>query len=475
MKDKESDYVDMVQGILSGLAKVRMESGAWIDIESENQEKESQAFKLGECLCPFYLAARELPDQFTQLPLRHDILVKDTEQFFRLVQKDGFFPSPYSPIPEAKDQYTDFAAFTLDFCAVTYDFWKDKGKPGQRINAYCKEIAEKCLDFLLPAGNRLEDDQGCRWGGTNKYSRFKRGKVLYTNTVFTSIVLLSLHKTLDDPILSSNGSRQNEVREIIRKAGKWIASRFDGKFITGDEDKTNRQLLNSTWGLIALGESYHTQEPSVRKIFPTIAEAYLSTLKASLVEEQFLSRQEYLTIVSEDVDQPLYYEDRSGLGGILQALVSLRGITDLEKLLEELNYNFIFEQISNSIMMLRNPRTGLWFNQGLILSIHYYLVEAFLKLSRRVREFPRKIEVSGHMVRSAVRQTLMDEAIITSLEQTVYQRLLGIIEVLDRERVVQEGMSGLISSPSGSKGHKGKPNKPKRTKPKSEEPPEKMS
>jgi hypothetical protein len=462
MKDKESEYVDLVQGILSGLAKVRMESDAWVDIESENQEKESQSFKIGECLRPFYLAARELPNQFSQLPLRHEILVKDTEQFFKLIQRDGFFPSPYSPIAEAKDQYTDFAAFALEFCAVANDYWKDKGKTGQRMTGYCKETVEKSLDFLLSAGNRLEDGQGCRWGGTNKYSRARRTTtVLYTNTVFTSIVLLSLHKILDDPILASNSNRQNEIRDTIRKAGKWIASRFDGGFITGDEDKTNRQLLNSTWGLIALGESYYTQEPAVRKIVPTVADTYLSALKTSLAEEQFLSRQEYLTIVSEDVDQPLYYEDRSGLGGILQALVSLRWLPDLEKLLEELNYNLIFEQISNSIMMLRNPRTGLWFNQGLILSIHSYLTEAFLKLSRRAREFPRKIEVSGHMIRSAVRQTLTDEAIITSLEQTVYQRLLGIIETLEKERVVQEGMSGLILPPPGGTKPMGKPKKAK--------------
>lgn len=95
MKDnKPSPYIELLQKILAGMAKVRMDAGAWLDSESEELERESQAFKIGECLRPFYMAARSAPEQFEQLPLSRDTLLKDTDYFFKSLEKEGFFPSP---------------------------------------------------------------------------------------------------------------------------------------------------------------------------------------------------------------------------------------------------------------------------------------------------------------------------------------------------------------------------------------------
>jgi hypothetical protein len=444
--ERESPYLELAKEILTGLDKVRRDAGAWIDSESEELERETQAFKVAECLRPFYLAAHHLPNSKEIIPLPIDILSKDTEAFFRIVKRDGFFPSPYSPIPGATDQYIDFASFVLEFCALAYDFWQGE-TPRGRLVASAKELAQTALAFLLKPEHRLSDEEGCRWGGTSKFSRFRKTNEIYTDCYFTSNVILALHNTLEHPVLGLPLNEQDEIRNIIRQAGKWIAHRFDGQFITGDEGKTNRALLHSTWGLRALAETYHTQEPSTRKIVPSLCNAYLDVLQARLESEGLSLQQEYLTILSEDVDAPLYYEDRSALGGILITLALLRDLTDIERLLEELSYNLKLEQVLNSIMMLRNPATGLWYRQGLILSIHSYLTEAFLLLHRRGKGLGRKIEISGHMVRTAVREIFSDETILAGLQEAIYQRLLRIVDNIEKERAVQSGIDKLLLPP----------------------------
>lgn len=454
MKEKVSAEIDLVREVLSGLARVRIDAGAWQDSESEELERETQVFKIGECLRPFYLAARDYRDQLDPLPLPSAVLLKDTETFLRLVEKYGFFPSPYSPIPGAKDQYTDFAAFVIDFCALAHDYWQADSKGGRRIVKTSKVVAEKALRFLLNPDNRLTDPHGTRWGGTSKYGRVKKAKEVYTDTFFTSVVILALQGTLEHPVLDLSTERRDDIRNVIRQAGKWICGRFDDRLITGDEARTNRRLVHTTWGLRALVETYPTQEQDVRKLLPSLTNAYLNAVQARLTREGFSIEQEYLTILSEEVDAPLYYEDRSSLGGILLTLSSFRSLADLEPLLEELDYTLVFERVFSSMMALRNQTTGLWYRQGLILSIHSYLVEALLMLSRRGKGFGRKIEVSGHMVRSAVQQAFEDEAVIAGLQQAVYERLLQLVEGLTQERTVQQEMSKLRSS-SGEKTPRG--------------------
>jgi hypothetical protein len=417
-----------------------MEAGAWLDSESEEQARETQVFKIGECLRPFYLAAHTPSDQFeTVLP--REILFKDTDFFLKQIGKTGFFPSPYSPIPGSVDQYTDFAAFVLEFCGLVHGFWQDGSARGKRILVSSKAMAENALDFLLTPETCLLDENGCRWGGTNKYRRVRRTQEIFTDTYFTSVIVLALNGAIDSPALSLSASRKEEIRNRIRQARKWIADRFDGKFITGDEGKSNRKLLYTTWGLRALVETFETQDSVSKKLLHAITNAYLDALRD---REAFTYEQEYLTILSEEVDQPLYYEDRSGLGGILLTLASLRDVSDLEHLLEETSYARIVERVFNSIMTLRNPGTGLWYNQQLILSIHSYLTEAFIGLDQRGKGFGGKLEVSGYMIRAAVKETLIDETVISSLQQAIYDRLLRLVEATEQGRTIEEGVDLLL-------------------------------
>ncbi len=447
MKNHDTPYQMIVQEVLGSLAKVRMNAGVWQDSESE-ETKETQVFKYGECLRPFYLAARDEPQVFRPAPLAAETLLGDTLYVLKGVKRDGFFPSPYSQIPGGTDQYTDFAAFMLEFCTLVNDFWKAEPRQRRAVLAISEEVAQNAFEFLTKPEHMLSDEAGCRWGGTNKYGRVKKASEFFTDTYFTSVVLLSLHRTLEHSLLGLPPARQDQVRQLIRQAGKWIASRFDGKFLTGDEKKTNRRLVHTTWGLRALAETYHTQEPGTRQLLPTIAEAYIGTLRDLLAVETFTPEQEYLTILSDETDAPLYYEDRSGLGGILLALAGLRGLPDLEKLLEGVGYSTMSERVFAALLSLRNASVGLWYDRGLILSIHSYIVEAMLILNRRGTAFGKKLEVSGHMIRGAVRETFSDEVVLASLEQAVYQRLLRVVDAAEQNRTMDEGLEKLVTKTS---------------------------
>lgn len=441
MIDPTSSHIQVVREILSSLAKVRLDRQAWLDSESEELGRETQVFKIGECLYPFYLAASANPGEIP-LTLPPQTLFDDTKTFFKHVDKHGFFPSPYSQIPEAVDQYTDFAAFSLMFCTLAHDYWEHDQKRGRQLTPSAKATARRALEFLLAPQHCLRDDDGCRWAGTTEYKRMNKGiEELYTNTFFTATAAIALARTLEHPILDLSPVRRDEVRNFIRDAGRWIVGRFDGEFITGDEPKSNRALLHTTWGIRMLMETYDVQEQAVRKYLPSVTNAYAKTLKAKIDKDESLVQQEYLTVLSKDVSAPLYYEDRSGVGGILIALALLRRQTELEELLDKLRFPVLFEQVLNSVMILRNLPTGLWYSHGLILSIHSYLAEAFLMLSKRGLEAGKRIEVSGHMVRAAVREALSDDAIVAGIQQAVYQRLLRLVESSKQEQLIDAGIA----------------------------------
>ncbi len=419
-----------------------MAESAWIDSESEEQGRETQAFKLGECLRPFYQAAHEVPDAFGTPILARRILFRDTQSFFKLVERDGFFPSPYSPIPESGDQYTDFAAFVLEFCGLVNTFWRRQSSVSP-LPSRSKTLAKKALNFLMHHDHCLEDEKNCRWGGTNKYARVKKSRELYTSTYFTSMVVIALTNAIKSEALNLPISKQEEVRKRIRKAGNWIVERFDGQALTGDELKTDRKTLYTTWGLRALSESYSLQDTLVRKRIPAIANAYLDSLGSI---PQFGLEQDYVTILSAAVDVPLYYEDRSGLAGVLLTLGSLQRVPQLEALLIETPYSLIVEKVFNSVLSLRDPTTSLWYKQQLILSINSYLASAFLALDRSGKGLNNTVEISGFMIRRAIQETLSDEAIIAALQQTVYEKLLRQVESAVKERKLQEGINKLIVS-----------------------------
>jgi len=241
----------------------------------------------------------------------------------------------------------------------------------------------------------------------------------------------------------SGKGRKEKIQGIIPRAGRWIADRFDGTYITGNETKTDRALVYTTWGLRALAQTYTMQDERVQRLFPDIVESYLNAIRSGISNGSLAGRQEYLTILSEDVGAQLYYEDRSGLGGILLTILSLAEIAEIEGLLESLGYSLLLEQVISEIMNGRNTANGLWFNQGLILSIHSYLVEAFLQIGCSGKEIGRKLPVSGPAIRDAVKAVFEDKTIISALQQAVYRQVLRIVEQSEQSKTMASEISKL--------------------------------
>jgi hypothetical protein len=455
VREKLTFYLQLVEEILDGLVKIRMDLGDWIDNESEKQKQQTQSFKIAECLRPFYLAALAYPDLFRKrLPIRRDVLLKDTERLFNLIDDNGFFPGPYSSLPEYKDQHTDFAAFALEFCSLVYDFWADEPKNGHHLVERSKSLARKSLDFLLDGSKHQNDEKGCRWGGTDQYFRVSNTEELHTDTYFTSVVVIALNSTYEQLVLSLSKAEREDVRNTIGRARKWIADRFDGTFLTGDEGKTRKQLCYMTWGLRALVESYKLQPPAYQKLLPQIANNYLDEIRSRLTKSKsgdYWVKVERLPVLSGPAAIFTDYKERTDVAGILLTLTSLRSLSHLERfLLEKMDYQILFEQVVNSVMKVREHETRLWLNSGTIMTINSYLVEAFLMADQRSKEFDRKIEVPGYLVRDAVRETFEEDAVLSNLQVAVYERLLSLVAEDRRQKAGNKKTEGIRSTSLGT-------------------------
>jgi len=438
IKKTERPYwdLDTVRETLDGLAKLRTRSADWEDNDYRKEYVKDRTFMLGEGLRPFYLAALRYPDLFKKrLFIKREFLLRDTERFFKLIKaKKGFYATPYVPYVKGNRQNTDFAAFVLEFCSLAYDFWQDDVKSAQRVLALSKELAQKAYRFLLKEGNQVDDENGCRWSGTEPLKRTARGRQEepHTDTFFTSLVVLALHSTVGHAVLSLGPDEQEAVRGIIRRAGKWIAERSDGRMLTGNESRTLKHLCYTTWGLRALIETMKLQEKSVRKIIPHLANAYINSIKELIHHEgqDYWYPAGWLKIYKDSTNTATEHKERTDVGGLMLTLISLRDLVDLDarygKLLAETNYNVIVDFVIQSVKSLRDPRKKTWFITGLNLSLNSYLVEAFLMATWRGKDFDQSVQVAAYMVKAAVIKSFEDEEILNILQDRFYRHILSL-------------------------------------------------
>jgi hypothetical protein len=439
----------MISEILEDLAKVRQSEKAWVDSESE-EEWETRAFKIGECLRPFYLVGSDPQQRRGVSDLAQGFLLNDTRRLFGLVRRNGFFPSPYSPI-FSQDQYTDFASFILEFCVLVHNFWREHPRHGRDMTNRAKTTAKRAFAFLMNRKYRHEDADSCSWAGTVVWSRERKGRreELFTNTFFTAQVVIALHRVLEHPVLGLPEPRLVETRDIIKRAGRWIFR----KLSDGEEASGKGGFIHFTWGLRALTETYHVQDAATRKSLPVIISTYLEALhKLSSTGKLAAHQQEYFQILSSEVAVPLYYEDRSASAGILLTVASLRRVQEIEETLERARYQILLGSLVNSILSFRNSKNRLWYREGLILSIHSLLVEAFLLLNRFGTDVASEIQVPGHLVRRAIRLTLSDDSIIQTVQQAIYQKLLELSDAHEKETAVDIGVAKLRAEDERKKG-----------------------
>jgi len=434
----ESPNIQLVEKILEGLANVRIARKGWFDSEEEATEQESLAFKIGETLRCFLIARQVYPDRFVSFPLDEKIILYDISEVLTSVRKKGFYPSPYSPIPNVNDQYTDFAAFCLDFCDLVYNYSLYKNK--KNLQSLSQNVAKQALSLLINPRNFLNDAEGSRWAGTTMFARETKVREYYTDTYFTSVVITALRKVLERPVLGLSDREKDNIRRLIRNAGQWIVLRSDNGLLTGDEKKSIKKLIYSTWGLRALTETYDTQAEDIRKLMPSIIVTYLKEVKEKLNREGVSLGQEYFTILSPSVETPLYYEDRSDWGGIFLTLVSFRKLPEIDSLLEDAGYKQILDSVYNGLLLLRDPFTKLWYRDKLILSIHSYLTEGFLLYERQAKDFGTVLNITSGMLRKAIKDTLTDDSVLTTLQQVVYNKLLRTAEKTAQDKVIDQGI-----------------------------------
>jgi hypothetical protein len=436
----ESPNVRLVETILKSLAESRVSRGGWYDSEEEVTAVESLAFKIGESIKPFLLARMHDPEYFASIPLNKDVLDADIIKVLNSVKKKGFYPSPYSQIPDVDDQYTDFAAFCLEFSDLVYEYAEQSHLI--KLSRLAQSVAKQSLSFLIDQKNYFSDIKGCRWAGTSAYLREKKVKEYYTDVYFTSVVIIAFRKVLERPVLTLNEREKDKLRGLIRNGGRWIVGRAtDDNLLTGDERKSVKKLIYTTWGLRALVETNDTQEEMVRSQINPIITAYLREIDGKLDRDSVSLGQEYLTILSPTVNEPLYYEDRSDWGGILLTLISLRQLPAVDALLETTNYKILLDTVYNGLLVLRNPNSKLWYKDKFILSIHSYLIEAFLSYEKFSKDFGVEIGITSVMLRQAIKEALLDESLISALQHSVYSRLSG----LSKKRKEDIGFSNAVA------------------------------
>ncbi|MGA9363628.1 MAG: hypothetical protein WBW16_04595 [Bacteroidota bacterium] len=402
-------------------------------------EKESLVFKIAESLRCFLLMWENQKE--IELPLEDKTLHKDISKVLNAVRVHGFYPSPYSPIPDVKDQYTDFAAFCLEFCDLVHGYAEAKGI--RNVQQLSSVIARKAFAFLTNKKHYKEDAKGCRWAGTNKIERKTKATEYYTDAYFTSIAIIALRRVLAKPVLGLRDPQRDRVRSLIRSAGRWIVSRQDAGLLTGDENKSIKKLIYTTWGLRALVETFDIQDDDVRAQVRTLATEYLKAIRLKRDRDTVSLGQEYLTILSPSVDAPLYYEDRSDWGGILLALLSLRKVSSLDSIFDSDAYNELIQSIYTDLLLLRDPVTKLWYKGKLILSIHAYLVEGFLLYKPSGREFGSVVNITPNQLRRALKETVGDESFLSTMHDLVYDKLNKIIVRDKSDEVIDTGIEGV--------------------------------
>jgi hypothetical protein len=437
----ESDNLQIVRSMLEGLAEVRTSKGGWIDGEQETVEEETLAFKAAESLRCFLIANSLAPDAFSDLPLEPTVLISDIKQVFQDVKAEGFFPSPYSPIPDVADEYMDFAAFCLEFSHLAYKYAETSHH--KELQGPAKATAKKAHAFLTNGKHFQKDGNGCRWAATPLLKRTtKKGLVeFFTNAYFTSIVILSLWNTLESPVLGLPLTKRREVEELIREAGKWLVGRLDPSsgLLTGDEKKTRRELLFSTWGLQALACTYKIHVEEVKSSIWPLVSAYLKAIEQRINESSSVSiGQEYLYVLSPTVEEQLPYEERSDWGGIFLTLISLQSLPEAEEQLETLHYKLILDNVYSGILKLRNPKTKVWYRDFFILSVHHYLAEGFVLYDKRVKEFGLELAVTPGVLRRSLKETLSDDSVLSMLQEALYNQILKTAQRTRQDRTILE-------------------------------------
>ena len=123
--------------------------------KTQRRRSKAHKFKIGEALRPFLLVGASDTTGPSSLTLPEALILTDAKQFLATVRKDGFFPSPYSAVP-SNDQYTDFAAFSLELSDLLLRYCKKSTIRDRPLQRSAEAVLLQALEFLIEPANFLE-------------------------------------------------------------------------------------------------------------------------------------------------------------------------------------------------------------------------------------------------------------------------------------------------------------------------------
>jgi hypothetical protein len=424
LNSEKRPYITTVELALDELSKVRKEKGAWLDKESL-PEGQSNDFKIAEALYAFLVANKLQPATFSRIILPKSTIYADIKKILSAIEKDEFFPSPYSNETSPKvHQAIDFAAFATNFSIEMREWLKKEKNPDQETNRLIKsleELTSKTAGFIISSA--AQDGSRFRWAGTPTYE-VPKGK--HTNVFFTSVAMEALYNCC---LLSPKSLEDvDKVKKMVNLAGYWIIERQKNGLIAGDERKTIFELQYSTYGLTGIFKTWDLQSESVKEESIKIFERYLNELPNNMDE---INEEKYFSLVSKDrqgVDatSPFYYESKHTEGSVLIALCWGRKVGGM-RVATEKYYNTL-NLFINDILQRRDPNRNTWERTGLIISTTLSAIEALLLCTEFGK--PMEFTFTDSDVQEALKRTMQDDAF--------YRMVIDNLKAIEQEKQIKK-------------------------------------
>ncbi len=366
--EEEKLVLKQVLSTLETLVGVRKDTGNWIDSEVE-EEEEQCVFKIMESIYPFFLANHMSPVKFARIVLDENILLEDLMRVIRIIDKEGFLPSPYLYVRE-KVEFTDSASLFLKLFTMVHKHIAgtdlSKNTEWSSLLKDIPEIIERGIGFLLGCGHR--DKKGLRWAGTTTWKAQKKS---FCNVYFTSEVASALSFVLKFYPEELLKGLKAKCEDAVREACLWILGQYKGNTLYGDEAMTKGDISYFFYGLSCLFDCFDYLEKDQQNRVTDLFKHFIQEVKRGEEELSFLT---YMDVPLPNYPKPIYYDDRSSIANIITTLCKGR---DLLHIADE-QFFAILNSYRRALLDLKDPKNDLWDKNNFLLYLNTRAIEALL-------------------------------------------------------------------------------------------------
>lgn len=413
MKSKITN-IDILKRSIQKLISSRIRPFYWVDEEQE-LEQETLAYKAIQSLSTLFYANKQLPQILGKFKLNGEFIYEELLEFYKIYNKEGFYPSPYSYVREIRD-YIDFASDTLGL--FTEIFTKSEKKSLKLIKKDHDKLTEMIFEIINASVKLLEDSvyvdkDGARWEAI--YDR-DRKKPLNPNVYFTSVAIKNLNKIINSKFDLSI-SKKEKYSELIKQGAEWILNRQKDGLITGDEKKTKTEINHSIYALSSLVEVWEKlndeHQDKTKELF-----SFLCQYIPEHINE--LQYQDFMPLYLPQTKKDAYYDDRLTNAQILSVLVKSKTLFSDVAIDSKKFINFTNE-FSRKIIDNFNFQNNCWTNETFYISDTCDSIVALLDYDRfgtppdyNLTEFEILEVLNKTLKRSEIRSVFLSE--LTKLE-----------------------------------------------------------